>query len=326
MKRAKRTTKIRTWLFSSKVYVFSWCLIISSLFWFLLALNNRYSTSIRVPVNYINMPNDPFLLEKLPKEIEAEISGTGYQLFSYYLTPEKASIKLDLRKAGMGPLNSKNRAFLPTYSGIDFFNREHIDITLLRLKPDTIFFNFPDRAFKNVPIHLNALFDFEKQFNLIEEISLMPDSVQISGPKASLDSINQVETEMLILKNLMSSGSYSVNLKSLGGELSCVPSMVSVKLNIGKFTECEVEVPVYVNHLLSKDSLQIMPSNVKLRFLVSLSNFSRVNPSLFKVYADADDLKNKKINKLKLNILTSPDFVKNIKIEPEYIDYLILKK
>jgi len=326
MKRAKRTTKIRTWLFSSKVYVFAWCLVISSLFWFLLALNNRYSTVIKVPVTYINMPNDEFLLEKLPKEIEAEISGTGYQLLSYYLSPEKANIKLDLRKAGMGPLNSKKRAFLTTNSGIDFFNREHIDITLLRIKPDTLFFNFPERAFKNVPIHLNALFDFEKQFNLVEEVTLLPDSAQISGPLAALDSINQVETEIIILKNLMSSGSYSVKIKSIGGEVNCAPSLVTLKLNIEKFTEGIVEVPIYVNHLLSKDSMQIMPANVKIKYLVALSNYTKVSASQFKVYADAADLKNKNINKLKLNILTFPDFVKNVKIEPEYIDYIILKK
>lgn len=326
MKRAKRTIKIRTWLFSSKVYVFTWCLIVSSLFWFLLALNNRYSTVIKVPVTYINMSDDVFLLEKLPQEIEAEISGTGYQLFSYYISPQKANVKLDLRKAGMGPMNSKKRAFLTTNSGLDFFNREHNDITLLRLKPDTIFFNFPERGFKNVPIHLNAMFEFEKQFNFVDEVIMVPDSVKISGSKALLDSINQVETEMIILKNLMISGSYSVKLKPVGGEINCEPSTIALKLTIEKFTEGVVEVPVYVNHLISKDSLQIKPSIVKLTFLVALSNFSKVTSSQFKVYADADDLKNKKNNKLKLNVLLAPDFVKNVKIEPEYIEYIIPKK
>jgi hypothetical protein len=326
MKRAKRTIKIRTWLLSSRVYVFAWCLIISSLFWFLLALNNRYSAVIKVPVTYLNMSEDRFLIEKLPKEIEAEISGTGYQLFSYYISPEKAIVKLDLRKAGLGPLNAEKRAFLTTNSGIDFFNREHTDITLLRLKPDTLYFNFPDRAVKKVPIHLNALFDFEKQFSLVENAILIPDSAQISGPKTSLDSINQVETEMIILKNLTTSGIYSVKLKSVGNEINWEPAAISMKLNIEKFTEGIVEVPVYVNHLLSKDSLRIMPSNVKIKFWVALSNYTKVNSSQFKVYADANDLKNKNNSKLKLNVLVSPDYVKNVKVEPEYIDYLILKK
>ncbi len=265
-------------------------------------------------------------MEKLPKEVEAEISGTGYQLFSYYLSPEKANVKLDLRKAGMGPLNSKKRAFLTTYSGIDFFNREHIDITLLRLKPDTIFFNFPEKAFKSVPIHLNALFNFEKQYNLVGAAILEPDSVQISGPKSIIDSIYQIETEMLILKRLMNSGSYSINLKSLGDEINYVPSAVAIKLKVEKFTEGSVEVPVYVNHLISKDSIEITPSKVKLTFLVALSNYARVTPAQFRVYADAFDLKDKSNKKLKLKVLLSPEFVKNIKVEPEYIDFLIRKK
>jgi hypothetical protein len=326
MNRAKRIFKLRSWLFSSKVYVFFWCLIIATLFWFLLALNNRYTAEITVPVVYMNMPNGTFLDEKLPKEIVAEISGSGYQLFSYFISPEKANIKLDLRKAGMSPVGANKRAFLTTSTGIDFFNKEHSDILLLRIKPDTIYFNFPDRAFKSVPIHLNALLDFEKQFDLVGNIELNPDSVQISGPKLMLDTIGKIETELLILKNLINKGTYSVNLKPINSNINYIPAMISATVNVEKFTESILEVPVYAEHLLSKDSIQLIPNRVKLKFLVSLSNFSKVKANQFKVSANIDDLKNININKLKLSLTMSPKMVKNVKIEPEYIDFIIRKK
>ncbi len=318
---------MRSVLFSRrKIAVFSACLFISGLFWLLLAFNGNYTTLISVPVRYVNMPKDQLLLEKLPTEVQLELSGIGYQLLAYTLQPQKGEITLDGMLMGMSPNKKNGEAFLATHHAIQFFNRQHTDVVALKILPDTIHFTFFKRGFRKVPAHLNRYITFEKQFGFGDSIRLSPDSVSITGPAELIDSILVVETEPLILSNLSRSGEYLVSIKSPSPELAYAPSKISVALSVEKFTESILEIPVQIEHLLSKDSIQIFPERIKIKFTVSLRDYKKASPETFNVAVDAYDLRNNHGGKLRLYLRKYPTFVSNIKLEPEVIDFIIRKK
>ena len=63
----------------------------------------------------------------------------------------------------------------------------------------------------------------------------------------------------------------------------------------------------------------------KITYLVSLSNYNKVNPKLFRISADAFDIRNSKNANLRLNIKQFPPYVQGIRIEPETVEFIIRK-
>ena len=325
MARSKTSSALRTSLSRRKVTVFAICLMLASLFWVLLAFNENYSTKIRASVSYINMPENRMLIEKLPQTAEMFVNGSGYDLITYIIRPNLANIIIDGRYIGVKASSKTGQAFVTTTSSIDFFNREHFDIKALNILPDTIFFSFFERGLKKIPVHLNRYLTFERQFSLSDSISINPDSILISGPFATLDSIKRIETEPLILNGLNKSGDYSVKIKKTSKLITYAPMEVGVHLEIDKFTEAELEVPIAIDHLTIGDSVEIFPKQAKITYLVSLRNYNKVNPNLFRISADAFDIRNSKNANLRLNIKQFPPYVQGIRIEPETVEFIIRK-
>ena len=325
MARSKSSSVLRTSLNRRKVIVFGICLMLASLFWVLLAFNDHYSTKIRASISYINMPENRMLIEKLPQTAEMLVNGSGYDLIAYIIRPNLANIIIDGRFIGMSASSKTGQAFVTTTSSIDFFNREHFDIKALNILPDTIFFSFFERGIKKVPVHLNRYLTFDRQFSLSDSIMLQPDSILISGPFATLDSIKRIETEPLILNGLNKSGDYTLKIKQTSKLITYAPMEVGVHLEIDKFTEAELEIPISIEHLTNGDSVEIFPKQAKITYLVSLRNYNKVNPNLFRISADAFDIRNAKNANLRLNVKQFPPYVQSIRLEPETVEFIIRK-
>ncbi|MEX1188776.1 MAG: CdaR family protein [Bacteroidia bacterium] len=272
------------------------------------------------------MPEKRMMIEKLPTEVDITISGSGYQLISYWLQPQNAKVLLDGRNIGTKPYLKANNSFLTTYNGIDFFNREHGDVKALNIVPDTIFFSFFNRGIRKVPVVLDASLSFKKQFFLTDSISISPDSVVISGPAERMDSVFQIFTEKLRLSDISTSGLFSLKILQPDSMLSYEPSTVDVKLEVDQFTEAVFNIPVRLEHLISTDSLDVFPEQVELRCMVALKDFNKISASSFIIAADAFDLRDTKTNSLILYIREAPSFVKNIQLKPETVEFIIRKK
>ena len=90
-------------------------------------------------------------------------------------------------------------------------------------------------------------------------------------------------------------------------------------------TEAELEVPISIENLTIGDSLEIFPKQAKITYLVSLSNYNKVNPKLFRISADAFDIRNAKNVNLRLNVKQFPPYVQSIRLEPETVEFIIRK-
>jgi hypothetical protein len=300
--------------------VFLVCLLISSLFWVLIAFNGYYSTIIKVPVNYINMPADSFLFEKLPANVELEITGEGYQLITYLLNPEKAALILNGYHIGMSGHPAKGGAFLATVNGIEYFNRLHNDVKAIRSNPDTIFFNFFRQGFRKVPLRIPVSLDFEKGFGLAGTIESSPDSVHISGPAEILNSINYLEGETLKLSGINGNRSYKVKIKSPQAELDYSPAEANVFIPVEKYTEAIFDIPIRAENLIKRDCVDLSPSMIRLSCEVALSRYAALRPDSFQLTIDMKTLRG---TKLKVNLHKQPSGVSNIRLKPDYIDCIV---
>lgn len=99
-------------------------------------------------------------------------------------------------------------------------------------------------------------------------------------------------------------------------------STAQINIAVDKFTEGEIEVPIFVKN--APKGINIFPKKVKVIYKVGLQNFNDITSDLFIV--ECDYLQSKKeINYLIPKIKDIPKTVDLVRIVPEKVDFLIYK-
>ena len=93
---------------------------------------------------------------------------------------------------------------------------------------------------------------------------------------------------------------------------------VEIFIPVEKFTEGEVQIPV--SFLSEMNNIKLFPEIVTVTYIVALKDYQKVNKDLFIIQLIPGTQTNKNIE-----LIHHPSFVKVIKIEPQHIDYIILK-
>ena len=89
-------------------------------------------------------------------------------------------------------------------------------------------------------------------------------------------------------------------------------------------TEKEVIVPISFENVPKGINIKTFPSDVKVRFSVSLSHYNSVTEETFKVIFNYDDLRlndNQTTNTLQLDYTSG--YIFNIRLNPSEVEYVI---
>ena len=228
------------------------------------------------------------------------------------MRPSLGEIIVDGRNTGI----KKDRAFISTYHAIEFFNRQHGDIKMVTITPDTIFFKFLNKGLVRLPIKVATYLDFAPEFDLKDSLQIKPDSISVSGPFELLKSLSIIETTPLILSGINSSGNHKVRIKNPQAELSYDPSEISIRLNVDRTTEARITVPIQYS---GQASLKFEPQTVTLVFQVALSNYSKIKAADFWVTAETANAGDS-VGKMRLVLKRSPYYAKKISLLPEFVN------
>lgn len=303
---------------------FAACLLLSTVFWFLNTSGNLYNAQLDVPVRYLNAGNIIIDEDELPRQVSITLNGTGYDILSFLLNPEKGTVVVDGKKIGI--INRKNyqMGFILMQEGLEYFNRQHATIKAIDIHPDTIFFELKNKEFKRVPIKLNLDYSFHKQYGFMKPLEIVPDSIDISGDAEIISRIHYLETEMFSKHNIQSSFQKTLKLKPVEG-VYMNPATVDLNFSVEQFTEQLLEVPVKLKNKKGLDSLILLPNTVKVSFMVALHDYVRVQSSDFLVEADVANALSSGKGIIDLELSKHPDYIRNPKIMPEKAEYIIVK-
>jgi YbbR domain-containing protein len=320
-----RQTKASKGLRLNKQFsVFVICFLIACVFWLLISLNRNYSSTISFPIVYTDLPKDKVLVNDLPEHVVLELNARGFDLIGYHfkLLTFPVLVKIDAYTYG-----NRLDNYLVTRPLINSLTRQlHSDGRVIAIEPDTIFLKYNKRLNKKVPVLPNLQVYFQKQYNFAGKIQVQPDSVLISGPDAYVDSVKSLSTNKLVLRNLKSGFSQNVllNLQGLNKHITVLHKNIVVKAPVEKFTEATIEIPVSVKSNASEYRIKTIPDKVKLSFLVSLTQYSKVSPQSFTAVADFVTAAPTGL-KIKVDLVKQPAFVKVLKVWPSKVEFVKIK-
>jgi len=283
--------------------------------WLFFALSNRYPYKLDVKVNYIDPPVHKAYHPLHDDTVTLSIEGSGWQLlFSRLRSHEVLNVSLK---------ELEYKSYIALSNQINELNHQiESGQKIIRLYPDTLFFDFSSRITKKVPVKLRYQLSFKKSFAISGPVKIYPDSVMITGAAEYIRKIKFWPTETLIYSDVNSSITTKVPLKAPGNTLDIMTKQVKVDFPVDEFTEKVVEVPVTLINNKSKE-VMFLPEKVRVTVLTALSSYSTIEKDSFKANVDFNGWLKYKYAQLPVSFTKLPAYTKLIKVEPQVVDFVI---
>lgn len=311
--------------FSKKLYVFFICCILSSLTWVLIKLSNEYTEVLVYPVSFINIPSDKILTSDLDTVFTVKLKSKGYRILSNRIFKKRLPIEIDLsdlleNKFGRTHIIPSANLFQTISNQIHYSN-------IISVFPDTLIFRFEKTYSKRVPVKASITLRFAPQYKLVDSLKFSPDSVIITGPKKSIDTINEIISLPVSLNNLNKNQDVILRFSPIykKGKVLVSPPSSILHVHVEKYTETTLEVPVEIENKKNELSVRVFPEKIKITYLVPLSKYKDVKADMFSAVAEILDATPLEEQKIKITIRTFPTFVEIKKIEPDKVEYLYIK-
>lgn len=316
-------SKILSSFKSKKINVFLLFLLFSFIVLVFLKLSSVYTKTIRFQVNRLNVPENHVILNNNNQVLNLSVRTSGFNLLKYYY--KNPQIDIDFKRN----LFIKDSTYYWIQSkGFSAINDQFAkDVEIISMTPDTLKFRFDVNAVKKVPIQSEVHLNFQPGYDLLEDISIEPDSIKIIGPEMLVSKIKSIKTDSLVINNIQADINQEVTLilpDNKEENLVFSHSKVLVKGRVEKFTEGQLKLPVNVINVPQDINLKYFPRKISVTYSSSLSNFNSIKAGDFKVVCDFAKVV-EGTNYLVPEIVQKSDHARHVKMSKQPIEFIILK-
>jgi len=153
-----------------------------------------------------------------------------------------------------------------------------------------------------------------------------PDCVTIKGPEKKIDYLDSASLGVIKLDQLNQNftGEKSFSRDTTSQYLSFNPDKVSFSIPVEKYTEAETEVPLKI---INSNGLKVktFPDKVRIFYTVALKDYPKIEPGMILAVADISKVNLAEEDKIKVSLDSYPSFIRINKIEPEKVEFIIVK-
>lgn len=295
------------------------CIIIAALLWIIIKLTVEYTVTEPFAIRFTDIPADQ-IIQNENYRVEATMTTTGFKLMNYYLkAPKKREIQLSLKDINYKKINFETYSYSKRYleeSIAEFINATSNEV---QVADELQYFVMSKLASKKVKIIPQTSFDFERQYNYYGEPIAIPDSATVFGTSKDIQDIQYIQTEVVSRKNVIQNIDTKAKL-ALKENIQCDVNEVEIVVNVEKYTEAEVEVPITIP---DETQLHLFPNKVKIRYIVAIKDYPIINDISFKVAIDSESIF---LNEtLPVKLLLYPNNTQIISINPEQVEYIVVQ-
>lgn len=307
---------------NKKLHVFFIFLGLSTMLWTMSKLSKAYTHTVTVKTHYINFTSDKELHNKPVEQLEFVVKATGFSLLGYSVFDKKVDI--DLAKLYK---NKKRYYFLTNENLSSLQSQLPVDETLLKVYPDTLFFDFGKLASKQIKIIPKINISYKTGYNLLGNLEIAPTTVVINGTEEQISKITQINSKKLNLKDVFEDFEYKValDIPKEYHKVNFSTKEITIKGIVEKYTEATLEVPFQLINVPKNYNIKTFSEKVAITYKVSLENYDKIQAADFKVICDYDKIKGVESNFLIPELVKKPNLVSHIKLNPKKIEFLIKK-
>ena len=295
------------------------CIIIAALLWIIIKLTVEYTVTEPFAIRFADVPADQ-IIQNENYRVEATMTTTGFKLMNYYRrVPKNRVIELSLKDINYKKTNFETYSYSKRY--LEEKIAEFISATTneVQVADELQYFVMSKLASKKVKVLPQTSLDFDRQYNYYGEPIAIPDSATIFGASKDIQDIQYLQTEVVNKKNVNQNIETNAKL-ALKDNIQCDINEVEVVVNVEKYTEAEVEVPITIP---DDTQLHLFPNKVKIRYIVAIKDYPIINDISFKVTIDPEGIF---LNEtLPVKLLLYPNNTQIISINPEEVEYIVVQ-
>lgn len=294
-------------------------LAISTALWLLIKLSQDYTTQSSFSLQIEDVPCDKWISTPT-QNVKFAFEADGFITLAHNLIREqKRAVSISLNDVPYRQESDITFSFSSNYVAERLAERLGIGVTDITMNDATVYFNMENLKSKVVPVTLKDDLHLQRQYDRYGLPIITPASVTIYGTEETLADIHSIETQLLTKYNLSQSFSEMVPLNLLGGNIRCNVEEVEVKIDIEKYTEIDLDVPIK-----PIDSLEIrfIPSSVQVKCLIAIKDYAKTNAESFSAIIDSADFANR--NPLLHVSLQSPGNLQVLGFAPDRVEYIII--
>ena len=261
---------------------------LATILWLFVISGDQYTMIIDFPIEARNLNAQKTYLKEVPNSAAVMLKGKGRDLFKAFILQKYSGFKLVLDLEGISQeyeffLNNyfeKNprRVVLPSSYKLSF-----VEIVY----PNRIKISLDEIMKKTVPVSSNLLISLKDGYTQVGLIKFYPDSVNIVGPKAELDRINNINTIKDTLTNLSDAFNSGLNLILPNRLINCSHTEVQCYLDIQQISErIIVDIPVKVINKVKGIRVFPSPQTVSLTVIGGAIQISKIKSNDILVNVD----------------------------------------
>lgn len=303
------------------------CLVASTLFWFLKALNDDYRTELEFPIEFVNIPDNYQLYGEMPEELLVTIQDDGFTIMRYKFSYVFSSLKYDVSKyfeknqteLSEGVIEITPAALKKSIEGALISNSNFLGVY-----PESISITYSKYREVKLPIRVVADIKTEVQHIVSDKITTIPDSVTVVGSGQLLAETEAIYTSPIRAHNLDDSLVRMVNLQQVEG-LKFREKKVELTIPVESYTEKLVQVPVVARHFPDSLDIRTFPGFATVSCICGLSKYNSIHPSDFQCYIDYSQVQQKSTGQAEVQLVSTNNNVQRAIVKTKLVDYLIEK-
>jgi len=302
--------------------IFLICVLLASLFWILIKLSGEYSVSYALQLHYLNTPKDMMITALKDSSVNINFKSDGYNILDLLLSGKLKTLDANLAHCSIHKLG-KQEYSIPSQNLKEKLVRDlGISENELSFSKSELEFRMETLGEKIVKVSPQLALTFKSQHGLYSTKTI-PETIHIYGPEQLIDSIKEIQTVTVRLNNLVSNQEVRALLQNpFPNQIKIIPSTVRLKLEIEKFTESSLKIPIDVSGV--NLPIRTFPNTTTLYFNVFLKDYNKIHVNQFKVIPDIKNINLREVKKLGLKVIEKPNDISNERMTPTSVEFIII--
>ncbi|MDR2042714.1 MAG: YbbR-like domain-containing protein [Tannerella sp.] len=301
--------------------IFFFFLLLSAGFWYLQSLQEDMELELSLPVKYKNVPAHITLADNHPQAVVVRLKDKGLVMLSYVWLYKFAPLEINLKSLSEEADGEITVPRKTIESGI--LRQLTSSTTLLGFEPQTIEVHYAELGSKELPVVADVTVSPEPGFQQSGDMRVTPGKVLVYANTAMLDTLHELRTIPMELKNANRTCELTLRLQSIAG-VQMDEREVKVKIPVEEFTEKRLVIPILCEGLPEDYTLHTFPSEVEVVCNVPVSRFGEVAEKDFEIRIPFREFEAARMmGQLAVRLSKRPSWMNPPALHPETVEFII---
>jgi hypothetical protein len=265
--------------------IIGYCVLVSSLFWFLNAMGKVYHHSLKVPVEYRYNQRLYVPVASLPDYVEVKAEGRGWDLIRaiWDKNPSRLTVPIarPLQTLKLIPQEwqPKLREMMPS-------------VKLEAVLTDSIYCRFDPIESRDIVLIADLKdFSVKSGYRISSPVKITPSSIRFTGAASLIRNLPPQLPIRISGKNVQESFDQNIGLDfqeeyPKNDLLQYSPDNVNVHFSVRSALEDELEIPIRIENGEKQPGLFLKEDRVRVHYLVAIPDREKIKAEGFMVVAD----------------------------------------